>query len=118
MSHHHPNRAEFARGFRLHRRNGQALDGAEFPSGHVVIVDDPADGLVSGARSLEDLLRGGYDGRIEWADPGTCDASALGLFGRPVGPCVLRHQHDGPVHKDATGTTWSRIPDTTTEPAP
>lgn len=36
----------------------------------------------------------------------TCDASMLGFNGAPVGPCLLRHEHDGPVHKDASGHTW------------
>ena len=41
------------------------------------------------------------------AAPGTCDAShAFPGPGQPVGPCVLRHSHDGPVHQDAAGTTW------------
>lgn len=44
------------------------------------------------------------------SDASTCDASTTGLVGRPVGPCVLRHQHDGPVHRDANGTTWSPSP--------
>jgi hypothetical protein len=35
-----------------------------------------------------------------------CQAGAVGLFGYPVGPCVLRYGH-GPVHQDANGTTWS-----------
>ncbi len=37
----------------------------------------------------------------------TCDAShTAGLAGGALGPCILRHGHDGPVHKDATGATW------------
>ncbi|MGA5486680.1 hypothetical protein ACPCK1_02765 [Streptomyces pseudogriseolus] len=36
----------------------------------------------------------------------TCDASTAGLAGDTLGPCILRHGHDGPVHKDATGATW------------
>ena len=35
----------------------------------------------------------------------TCDASHTNSLG-PLGPCVLRHRHDGPLHKDATGATW------------
>jgi hypothetical protein len=38
--------------------------------------------------------------------PDTCDASANALGGEPVGPCILRHGHDGPVHQDATGAKW------------
>lgn len=47
--------------------------------------------------------------------PDTCDASTtedLGLVSGPAvfGPCILRHQHDGPVHKDADGKTWCPTP--------
>jgi hypothetical protein len=38
-------------------------------------------------------------------EPITCDASQLTPFGK-VGPCVLRHQHDGPVHRDRDGGEW------------
>jgi hypothetical protein len=37
----------------------------------------------------------------------TCDASTLGIGGAVIGPCILRHQHDGPVHQDANGTQWT-----------
>jgi hypothetical protein len=41
----------------------------------------------------------------------TCDASANipGFWGTPVkaGPCVLRHRHDGPWHRDASGMEWA-----------
>lgn len=39
--------------------------------------------------------------------PDTCDASVRRPLDRNLGPCILRHQHDGPVHKDATGATWT-----------
>lgn len=45
---------------------------------------------------------------------GTCDASmadGTNLFG----PCILRHRHDGPVHKDSTGTRWA-LPDRSGDP--
>lgn len=35
----------------------------------------------------------------------TCDASHTTSIGS-LGPCVLRHRHDGPLHKDANGATW------------
>jgi hypothetical protein len=38
-------------------------------------------------------------------EPSTCDASQLTPFGK-VGPCILRHQHDGPVHRDRDGGEW------------
>ncbi|MCM2427365.1 hypothetical protein [Streptomyces sp. RKAG337] len=40
-----------------------------------------------------------------------CDASMLGVNGKPIGPCVLRHDHAGPVHRAADGTTWWPTPD-------
>lgn len=54
--------------------------------------------------------------RMATAPPaaGTCDASmadGTNLFG----PCILRHHHDGPVHKDATGTRWA-LPDRSGDP--
>lgn len=43
----------------------------------------------------------------EAAAGGTCDASLSDTgFVSPLGPCILRHGHDGPVHKDASGSTW------------
>ncbi|MFJ5888113.1 hypothetical protein [Streptomyces californicus] len=63
---------EFARGFRLVQRDGLALDGAVFPSGRCFVLDDPQYGLATVAVSVEELLRGGYQGaRIEWADEAT-----------------------------------------------
>lgn len=58
---------EFTRGFRLHH-NGQILDGAQFPSGRVFVVDDPEYGLASAAMSLEELLKGYHRARVEWPD--------------------------------------------------
>lgn len=102
----------FPRVFRLHLNDSTALDGADFPSAGVVVIDDPEFGLITSAGSVEELLAGGYHGaRVEWADSGTCDASHAGLsVATPVGPCILRREHDGPVHKDINGATWSRIP--------
>jgi hypothetical protein len=57
----------FARGFRLHLRNGQVLDGVAFPSGRALVVDDPEYGLVSAATSVDELLKGYHKARIEWA---------------------------------------------------
>ncbi|WP_411090816.1 hypothetical protein [Streptomyces sp. 049-1] len=37
----------------------------------------------------------------------TCDASTRTEFGA-LGPCVLRTDHAGPVHRDAAGATWVR----------
>lgn len=55
----------FTRGFRLHH-NGNVLDGAEFPSGRVLVLDDPERGLASAALSLDDLLTGYHGARVEW----------------------------------------------------
>jgi hypothetical protein len=35
-----------------------------------------------------------------------CAASMPGLGGEPIGPCVLRAGHDGPVHQAADGARW------------
>jgi crotonobetainyl-CoA:carnitine CoA-transferase CaiB-like acyl-CoA transferase len=59
---------DFARGFRLHLSHGQVLDGAAFPSGRCLVIDDPEFGLASAAASEEELLRGYPDARIEWPD--------------------------------------------------
>ena len=57
----------FTRGFRLHLPDGRHLDGAEFPSGRVFVLDDPEFGFATGATSLEDLLAGYHGARVEWA---------------------------------------------------
>lgn len=43
--------------------------------------------------------------------PTTCDRSTRTEFGA-IGPCILRAGHDGPVHRDATGTTWAALAST------
>ncbi|MFI6249006.1 hypothetical protein [Streptomyces sp. NPDC051016] len=55
----------FTRGFRLHHDGGY-LDGAEFPSGRVYVLDDPEIGLATAATSLEHLLAGYHGARVEW----------------------------------------------------
>lgn len=40
----------------------------------------------------------------------TCDASHDSGFTNPLGPCVLRAGHDGPLHQDANGATWLLFP--------
>ncbi len=57
-----------ARGFRLHLGHGRVYDGAEFPSGFVVVLEDPEYGLAVTARNADDLLRGYGRGHIEWPD--------------------------------------------------
>lgn len=39
---------------------------------------------------------------IEW-----CGASTRGFGSVLIGPCVLRHGHDGPVHRDEVGVSWT-----------
>ncbi|RSS51384.1 hypothetical protein [Streptomyces sp. WAC01280] len=56
----------FATGFRLHLRHGAPLDGVVLPSGRCLVVEDGAYGLFTAAPSLEDLVRGYPDARIEW----------------------------------------------------
>lgn len=57
----------FARGFRLHTREG-ILDGAEFPNGLVIVVDDADYGLLTGAPSIAALVAGYAYSRVEWPD--------------------------------------------------
>lgn len=39
-----------------------------------------------------------------------CGASMPGAFvGTMLGPCVLRHRHDGPTHQAADGSKWTAI---------
>lgn len=67
----------YAKGFRLHIGHGRVLDGAQFPNGRVIVLDDPEWGLCSGARDVE-LLTLGYPGsRIEWPDDSGAEQPAL-----------------------------------------
>lgn len=60
--------AEFARGFRLRLLDGRALDGAEFPSARVLVVDDPEYGFATVATSLDELLKGYHGAVVEWPE--------------------------------------------------
>ncbi|WP_042170150.1 hypothetical protein [Streptomyces sp. NBRC 110035] len=66
----------FARPFHLHLRDGQVLDGAVFPSGHAIIIDDPQVGFGSTAPTLDQLLLCYHRARIEW--PGNGEAPPVG----------------------------------------
>lgn len=55
----------FTRGFRLHV-GGRIIHGAEFPTGKVLVADDPGYGLCTSAASLDALLKGYPNARIEW----------------------------------------------------
>lgn len=59
---------EFTRGFKLHLRSGDVLDGAAFPSGRAFVVDDPEYGLASAASSVDELLKGYHRARVEWRE--------------------------------------------------
>ncbi|MET9204087.1 hypothetical protein ABZW38_02795 [Streptomyces bacillaris] len=68
--------AAFARPFRLIQRNGEPLEGAVFPNGRAIVLDDPDWGICSGARTLDLLLAHGYHGaRVEWPDGATPSAA-------------------------------------------
>ncbi|MFF2094809.1 hypothetical protein [Streptomyces sp. NPDC058202] len=56
----------FTRGFRLHLTDERHLDGAEFPSGRVFVLDDPEAGFATGATSMEHVLTGYPGARVEW----------------------------------------------------
>lgn len=55
----------FTRGFRLHV-GGRICHGAEFPTGQVLVVDDPEYGLITTAATLDELLKGYPSARVEW----------------------------------------------------
>lgn len=65
----------FTRGFRIEFPDGFHVDGAQFPSGRVVL-DDVTTGLIEAAVSLDDLatLRGRLLAQVVWADGGGRDA--------------------------------------------
>lgn len=60
----------FAHGFRIHLRH-QVLNGVLLPSGRCLVVEDAPAGLITAAPSVEDLVRGYPDARIEWPRPST-----------------------------------------------
>lgn len=69
--------AQFARPFRLHLGHGQVLDGACFPSGKCLVIDDPDFGIASAATTTDDLVRGYPGSRIEWAPDQSATATAV-----------------------------------------
>ncbi|KPC86273.1 hypothetical protein ADL35_12380 [Streptomyces sp. NRRL WC-3753] len=87
------------------------------------ITTDPVEPFVPATVAADvelHLISSGYrithDDRTTMPTPSpepTCDASAIASTGSVTGPClfgpcILRRDHDGPVHKDATGATWAR----------
>lgn len=88
----------YSRGFRLHLRDGRALDGAEFPNGRVIVMDDPDWGLCSGARTA-DLLTVCYpDSRIEWPADQSATADAGTTGPPPATPCT-DPRHTGAIRE-------------------
>ncbi|MGX1223174.1 hypothetical protein [Streptomyces ambofaciens] len=79
----------FTRGFRLHLADGQVLDGAAFPSGRTIVVDDPEYGLATAAASLEVLLLGYHGARVEWDDEALLDGQP-----RPTADSITSDQLD------------------------
>lgn len=73
------------------------------------------DGRLTRAQ-IDDLLRRLYTEHDEQQSR-TCDASSsaapLDADWEPVGPCILRRDHDGPVHQAADGTAWYALPEAT-----
>ncbi|MFF1483108.1 hypothetical protein ACIGZH_01805 [Streptomyces sp. NPDC058319] len=57
-----------------------------------------ADALTTQVRRIADAV-----------SSGTCDASTLGVSDRHLGPCLLRADHDGPVHRGPEGETWATV---------
>lgn len=54
--------------FRLVLRGKHVLDGAVFPNGQAIVIDDPEAGLSSGAASLEQLLAGYHRAEVMLAE--------------------------------------------------
>ncbi|MGW3847152.1 hypothetical protein [Streptomyces fagopyri] len=58
----------YARPFRLTLPGKRTLDGAVFPGGQAVVIDDPEDALASAAPSLEQLLTGYHRAEVMFAE--------------------------------------------------
>ncbi|MEV7282856.1 hypothetical protein [Streptomyces sp. NPDC093111] len=83
--------AGFPRGFRLHARHRVVLPGVVFPSGYCLVVEDPEHGPLTAAASLDDLIRGYPDSRVEWPPvpkPRPGNVSARQAAGQPAAGCV------------------------------
>ncbi|NEC77228.1 hypothetical protein [Streptomyces rochei] len=86
----------FTRGFRLHLADGRVLDGAAFPSGRTIVVDDPEFGLATVTTSVEVLLQGYHGARIEWDDEALLDGQP-----RPTADSITSDQLDALLLKAA-----------------
>ncbi|MDN3356047.1 hypothetical protein [Actinomadura sp. DC4] len=56
----------FARSFRLRLPGGRQLDGAEFPSARVVVLDDPERGFATVATSIDEAVKEYQGAVVEW----------------------------------------------------
>lgn len=103
----------FTRGFRLHH-NGGYLDGAEFPSGRIFVLDDPEAGFATGATSMENMLAGYHGARVEWSGDQLVPTGLLDELLR-ITTYVSRGQAavgDGePYPEDAARAVLSRLTD-------
>lgn len=76
----------------------------------IAAVRDVLDAMdsVTGARFWAQQLHAALGSRPGAARPpiAWCGASMPGYGGTPIGPCVLRAGHDGPVHQAADGAKW------------
>lgn len=83
------------------RAVAEAVEAQLITSGYYIAPDTEATPMTSTART-------------------TCDAShtsGSGARAAVLGPCILRHGHDGPVHQDAHGATWWKLPTAPTPPS-
>jgi hypothetical protein len=76
----------------------------------IAAVRDVLDAMdnTTGARLWAQQLHAALGTRPGAARPpiAWCGASMPGYGAEPIGPCVLRHGHDGPVHQAASGAKW------------
>lgn len=88
----------------------------------VIAAMDSTTGARFWAEQLRTALRAQHaatDDEPETLPPlAWCGASMPGIGGQPIGPCVLRNGHDGPVHQAANGTRWWLHNGVITIPAP
>lgn len=82
----------------------------------VLALLDPAWGAENGILPDDHPLHPGTGMADGSANPShACGASTPGVGSDPLGPCVLRHGHDGPVHQAASGATGWPTPDITVD---
>lgn len=97
----------FTRSFRLHH-NGRIIHGAEFPTGHVLVADDPEYGLASAATSLDELLKGYHGARVEWA-PAADRAVEIEQLRAEVERLHAGEEPGSTPHGNLTDGQWLRL---------